>query len=470
MQYFKDSYNRRLWHQSEDARELLDDQQLAIIAETLEHTEYELDFEERLRQIVFWSDYTIVNRLFYWITGLNPMRGYVNRCYSPILNALLESFITNKPICKQTQHQCDISLAVLGDFIKHDIPLADKDDAHILITVACIIASRPDLLKQSLHKIISSYHGDPFNNILLRDTDGLISYLFASKSVPTFLTPYVKYWSTKEYELMIALLDGHSLREATAPYICLSKKENAILHTIKLDLKNSTDFILERFVCAAKLLKMDTKETELVDYLLSHSKVFRDEFPTFKKDINFWFSVFRFLSRHQHHMNEYAMSHYIDYFESERYYRVMPLTYSLKGRTLASVNRAIDYWNNWYIYQPTYLKYTWDTLPIEKWMHSDNSTSYIIEEITDGKRLQQESKALKHCVYSYAVSCYNGNTHIFSLSKLNKEKKKPFVTIEVRKNQIVQMAGVCNSYPSTDIVAIVGKWAMENNIDIGHYF
>ncbi|ALM21989.1 hypothetical protein AAT17_12475 [Nonlabens sp. MIC269] len=467
MRYFKDTYNRRLWHQSDEARELLDESQLLIIEHTIEYVDNELDVENDLSHVILWSEFTVINRLLRWLTELNTARSYASQSYSQIISAVLWAFKTHKPITSQTQSQFKISISLTQDFLKHDVVLRSHKDAQYLLMNIFIISERPDLMIRSFLKPMRAYHIPYEGSIFKTDLKRLTEYLFITKPVPNFLFPYLINCSKEEFDLIINIIEGKSLRKILPSSLKISKTENAILQNTKIELPDVEDNILERFVLAATILKEQPKQHFVLNKTLEASKIFRDQLATFKRDIEFWKSIFRFICKYQYEFeDDYNLAHLIDYFEAQRYYDEQPLQYSIKGRTLTSVQRAVDNWRITYTYNPEYLRYKWDPLPIEKWMSIDKTFSYVIEEITDGKRLLKESKTLHHCVFSYATSCYEGSTHVFSLSKLRNKIKKPFVTIEVRGTAIVQVAGKMNQEPNEKAIELIREWSEENDLNM----
>ncbi|TXE15714.1 hypothetical protein ES692_15665 [Psychroserpens burtonensis] len=464
---FEDFYNRPLWYQSEEARALFNDAQLQIIKETIDYIDNQLDFENDLSHIVFWSDYTLVNRLMHWLSLLNNAKGIDSLGYSPLVLATLWAFKNHKPITKQTQHQCDISISLIQEFLSFNIPIGDLDDAKLLLMNVFIWSERPDFVVSSLRKQMFTYSRTDTDNVFNKSYKGLINYLFVKTPLPNFLFPYLIDCSDAEYQLIINILDGKSLRKNMPSDFNLSKSENAILQADNINLPQVKDHILERFVLATRILKEFPDKHEILNIVIFRSRIFIDQIESFRNDLVFWKSVFRFLvinAEEFGYLN--TMSHYIDYFEWQRYFSEEPLKYTLKGRTFKSVNRIVGHYHYRYGHMTTYIKYKWKPLPIEKWFSMDETFTYAIEEITDGKRLLDESKALGHCVFTYGESCNNGFVHIFSLSKIRKAIKKSFITIEVRGNLITQIAGKNNQAPSQYVIDLIEEWGAVNSLSI----
>ena len=245
---FEVFYNRPLWYQSEEAREFLSDTQLQIIKESIDYIDNQLDFENDLSHVIFWSDYTIVNRLMYWLSQLNNAKSIESLGYSHLVLATLWAFKKNKPITKQTQHQCDISISLIQEFLSYNIPIGDLDDAKLLLMNVFILSERPDFVVRSLRKQMFIYSRTDTDNVFNKSYKGLINYLFVKSSLPIFLFPYLIDSSDVEYQLIINILDGKSLRKTMPSDFNLSKSENAILQAYNINLPQVKDHIF-RTIC-----------------------------------------------------------------------------------------------------------------------------------------------------------------------------------------------------------------------------
>lgn len=460
MSYFKQKH--LLWHQSEEARKLLNGNQLQVLQEVLEN---EPDLEYEVSHILLWSETTIVNRLLSWLKGLNEANGFYSATYNTLVVTVLWAFNSDTPITRQTQHQFEISLNLLQDFLRFRIPLTSNSDARYLLMNVFMLSERPDLCMRSITKEMKRYNEGTIETTFHRDYSKLLHYLFVSVPLPTFLFPYLNKCSFKEYKIILQILDGKGLRSLLPTEFKLSKSENAILQTNAIQLPETTDHILERFVLAARVLIERPTNFRTLNRMLHASKIFKDQFASFRNDIIFWKSVFRFLSDNIAQLREASdFLHYVDFFESQRYFCETHLRYSLKGRTFASVERAVANWEMSYTFRPEYLEYRWAPMVIEKWVGIKHPFSYSIEEITDGKSLLEESKNLQHCVFSYAVSCKEGAMHVFSLSKIRDSFNKPYFTIEIREETIVQIAGKRNRQVTGEVMGVIREWARANHL------
>lgn len=66
---------------------------------------------------------------------------------------------------------------------------------------------------------------------------------------------------------------------------------------------------------------------------------------------------------------------------------------------------------------------------------------------------------MRHCVYSYIYMCEEGNCSIWSLLKTENTVLKNYLTIEIQDNEIVQVRGKYNSYPTKEDNMIIKEWA-----------
>ena len=144
-----------------------------------------------------------------------------------------------------------------------------------------------------------------------------------------------------------------------------------------------------------------------------------------------------------------------------------PKIYSLKGRTLRSVERAVDEWHygDNYFATKERLESTWAGLGLPLFSKMIHEQQFTISEITDGKTLLQESKTMLHCVFSYLEPCVNGFTHVFSLKMKLKNQVKYIATIEVRNKRLVQVCGKRNRPIQSMYSNLIETWRTQNNLE-----
>jgi len=95
---------------------------------------------------------------------------------------------------------------------------------------------------------------------------------------------------------------------------------------------------------------------------------------------------------------------------------------------------------------------------LEKYEFQCNGLTIRPAESSD--ELIKEGAALSHCVGTYADRYSKGETDIFFIRKVS-EKDKPYYTIEVRKDKILQVHGKNNRSPSEDVAEFIKEFTSE---------
>ena len=98
---------------------------------------------------------------------------------------------------------------------------------------------------------------------------------------------------------------------------------------------------------------------------------------------------------------------------------------------------------------------------LEKRVDGEHDREWTIQELLDSGALQNEGRAMRHCVYSYADRCRRGETKIWSLRLCVEGEEKRMVTIEVdpHRRAIVQVRAKCNLFPGNRSREIIRQWA-----------
>ena len=149
--------------------------------------------------------------------------------------------------------------------------------------------------------------------------------------------------------------------------------------------------------------------------------------------------------------------------------------YSLKGRTLASVQRAADEWyaenaRRYYSYNAFGLS-SWKGAPYQEWnLLGDDNQWYAIFQLTKQTDLDDESAYMSHCVRIYGSICESGYCSIWSLRVRINRFWVRLATIEVSKSkQIVQIKGKYNAIPAEKYLRMIGEWATQEGLSVGSY-
>ncbi|MCK6694898.1 MAG: PcfJ domain-containing protein, partial [Thermoanaerobaculia bacterium] len=143
--------------------------------------------------------------------------------------------------------------------------------------------------------------------------------------------------------------------------------------------------------------------------------------------------------------------------------------YSLAGRTPESVIRQAEAF-----YQATqnglsYQKMTfWRAHPtVKPFLLQTEAGVFTIVELTSSYELQEEGKAMRHCVGIYAWQCRQGSCSIWSLRFSDGLSKETLVTIELSAaGRIVQARGLQNRLPSDSEMTVIRQWTAEQGIRV----
>ena len=91
-----------------------------------------------------------------------------------------------------------------------------------------------------------------------------------------------------------------------------------------------------------------------------------------------------------------------------------------------------------------------------KYRYANNS--FIITPANSSEDLIQESKELSHCVRTYVDLYAKGKTSIMLIRK-REDVNKPFYTLELKENKVIQVRGKHNCDPTDDVTDFVKDWA-----------
>lgn len=162
--------------------------------------------------------------------------------------------------------------------------------------------------------------------------------------------------------------------------------------------------------------------------------------------------------------------------------------YSLDGRTLASLNRRMHEWHrdlaaierieairrrarrgdatalapdaNW----------AGSTLADWEWAPSAKDAKargerFVVRQLKKAEDLVMESRAMRHCVSSYAGKCITGHASIWSLRRCTKDAIDRLLTIEVdSQDRAVQVRGFANRLAHADERNVLERWARARGI------
>lgn len=101
---------------------------------------------------------------------------------------------------------------------------------------------------------------------------------------------------------------------------------------------------------------------------------------------------------------------------------------------------------------------TWSARGLDWESGAAEAVQWTVRELTSSKALAQESRAMHHCVASYAYRCVQGQTAIFSLCAAGDRR----ITVELDPfgHRIRQARGVCNRATTSEEQAVLTRWLL----------
>jgi len=178
-----------------------------------------------------------------------------------------------------------------------------------------------------------------------------------------------------------------------------------------------------------------------------------------------WRDVARFFAQEKPAQSE--MNDLIDFL------RVMKLddgSFSLKGRTLASLKRCMEDWHRALRKSNAIGGGSWAGAAIPDNTYEAGSEKdkaiWRFRQIRTGNALFQEGHRMHHCVASYKSLCMDGMVSVWSLtSEYPLGRVNRGVTIELRSDgTIAQVRGFANRVPHDNETEMVRRWAQEHGL------
>jgi len=212
---------------------------------------------------------------------------------------------------------------------------------------------------------------------------------------------------------------------------------------------------------------------------IAHSKIVL----TARDAVPFWRQVVRFFCANPAPVE--TIDDLCDYLAECR--RLDP-HYSLEGRTLATLNRRMHEWhrdiaaierieavrrraNARGVRMPAAAA-AWSGSPLADWEWEPSAGEakarherFVIRQLKRAEDLVMESRAMRHCVSTYAAKCIAGQASIWSLRRCTKDRIDRLLTIEVdRQGRAVQVRGFGNRIARADERHVVERWAKARGI------
>ncbi|QKC96301.1 PcfJ domain-containing protein [Mesorhizobium sp. NZP2298] len=199
-----------------------------------------------------------------------------------------------------------------------------------------------------------------------------------------------------------------------------------------------------------------------------------------RADLAFWREVARFFCAHPTSKEETDdLSDYVG--AMHRHDRA----YSLKGRTLASLRKQMSEWHRDIAAverieamrrrvagRGSAVKGAWDGSRLEDWEWQPSAKEakahgerFFVRQLRTAEDLVGESRAMHHCVSTYAAKCIAGNASIWVLRRTALGKIERLLTIELDpQNRAVQVRGFSNRIALPEERKVIERWAKARGV------
>ena len=92
---------------------------------------------------------------------------------------------------------------------------------------------------------------------------------------------------------------------------------------------------------------------------------------------------------------------------------------------------------------------------------------FVVRQLKQAEDLVMESRAMRHCVSTYALKCIAGHASIWSLRRCTKNSVDRLLTIEVDQlGQAIQVRGFANRLANADERNVLERWAKARGITL----
>jgi hypothetical protein len=90
---------------------------------------------------------------------------------------------------------------------------------------------------------------------------------------------------------------------------------------------------------------------------------------------------------------------------------------------------------------------------------------YLVVQLRTAADLVAETRAMHHCVASYAAKCIAGHASIWSLRRRGAGDRERLLTIELdRSHRAIQVRGFANRTPRIEEQKLLQRWAKARGI------
>ena len=390
--------------------------------------------------------YLLENRKKKWIDFFDEYNHSYIVYYEFSIEALEALFEFNDLIKTQTEFELQLSFEFYKKLfsLKKRLYFNSIESAQKFLVLSLIYSKYHSLFLTSIEPILNKIE----NIICARDIDVLFCKLLVRYETP---------------KLIVTNFHNHEIFP-----IKPSKQEFFSIMTLSDVYFPFDNHILLRIFAIVKL-SFFCNDLAFVSNFTRISKEFQNNPEKFLRQIDFWSRAMT-LTFGAWGIPHFSITDTIDYLEHMRF--LSKDTFSLKGRTPTTLNRAAQIWHGRvYSDDHTFLrKFKWTGLPKElDLFFTFKQNEYKCVQLKSGEELYLEGEAMQHCVITYAQSSRRYHCTIWSLQIKNKDSFSRILTIEVREKVIVQARKLRNNVPKKKDMEVLKEWAERMGYKIDLY-
>ncbi len=351
-----------------------------------------------------------------------------------------------------------------GNFLEHSLTINQVEHYYISGLIKMFERNRQWIRDYKNWKPKSHNKNKQFRELLF--------HLFGTYKIPKFMD---NVWfrrdkgSYKYREWYIKLTSGESLRKQKFK-VPITKKIAHFFGTAP------EDYTIEQAVIHGVVFS-EGGDDRLVKEIISSKP------SKFFEELNFWKTFIRFINMYPM-MDRKMIGPIIDFinyqkfdsiesFEDDEFILIPPPqpNFSFNNRNPITLIKLVEKWHGDIkkSRREELLKFALSSIDGYKKKMNDSSI-ILIKQLTSNFALFDEGEKLGHCVGSYSYSCYEGECTIWSLSKVAIGEAKKILTIEVRKDGIInEIRGARNRFPTKSEMSHIKSWSNKENLIISKW-
>jgi hypothetical protein len=202
----------------------------------------------------------------------------------------------------------------------------------------------------------------------------------------------------------------------------------------------------------------------------------------------FWATFFNFLV-HNPMIDPHQIGPIIDYLHNQKFVDAQPVRVggtfvhqgppqpglSMKGRDPDALVRQVEAWHRQLRKVRAGENLVWAPCGVRAFDRIEGEAGsqrrFVVKELLSSQELRAEGSAMRHCVATYAHSCVDGRSAVFSLQLDQGNGLERLMTIELnpRLRQIVQARGKYNAPASSVAQRILQAWATFAGLSFSRY-